>query len=80
MFFVKGIVHRDLSSKNVLINSNWEPKIADFGQSKSVQGSKGGKIVGGGKFGTDLWRAPEVWRRKEVEYTQKIDVYRYALP
>lgn len=74
--FPVGIIHRDLSSKNVLINEKWEPKIADFGLAKSIQADNG-KLVGMGRFGTDLWRAPEVWKRKEVEYSRKIDVYRY---
>lgn len=73
------------------MTQGWEPKIADFGQAKQVPsrvdpktGKKifDGTLIGPGGFGTDPWRAPEVWRRPRgqmVEYSLPIDVYRYLL-
>lgn len=40
-----------------------------------------GQLTGPGGFGTDPWRAPEVWRRprgQSVQYSLPIDVYRYT--
>ena len=33
----KGIIHRDLKSRNILTNNNWQVKIADFDLSRIKQ-------------------------------------------
>jgi len=66
----KHIMHRDLKSSNILVNSNAEIKLADFGMStrfvpNTVQ--KGQKVV-------TLWyRAPEILLG--AEYTEAIDMW-----
>jgi serine/threonine protein kinase len=52
----KNYLHRDLKSLNLLVDRNYNIKIADFGESRDINSllslTKG--------IGTYLWMAPEV--------------------
>lgn len=48
------VVHRDLKSLNILLDSNRRVKLADFGWTKSLENYMTSKI------GTYQWMAPEV--------------------
>jgi len=71
------IIHRDLKSPNVLIDSLDEraeviAKIADFGLSQVLASTTQGRAVA-----NPIWLAPEIM--KAEEYTEKADVYSYGV-
>uniref|UniRef100_A0A7S1Y4G3 Guanylate cyclase n=1 Tax=Grammatophora oceanica TaxID=210454 RepID=A0A7S1Y4G3_9STRA len=63
------VIHGDLKAQNVLVDSKFRAKVADFGlsQKKSV-----------GATGTPLWMAPELLRG-ESENTSASDVYSFGI-
>ncbi|TKR67152.1 hypothetical protein L596_023348 [Steinernema carpocapsae] len=73
----KNIVHRDLASRNVLISSAGQLKIADFGLSRAPS-------VDSGNQATSLiqipvrWMAPESLR-KDGPFNSKSDVWSYGV-
>eukprot|EP01087_Luapelamoeba_hula_P007953 TRINITY_DN1967_c0_g1_i1.p1 TRINITY_DN1967_c0_g1~~TRINITY_DN1967_c0_g1_i1.p1 ORF type:complete len:883 (+),score=141.90 TRINITY_DN1967_c0_g1_i1:59-2707(+) len=69
------IVHRDLKSPNLLVDKDWNIKVADFGLARfetSKNESSLGKLRG-----TFLYTAPESYNKKQ--YTTKSDVYSYGI-
>jgi tRNA A-37 threonylcarbamoyl transferase component Bud32 len=68
-----NIIHRDLKSFNILVNSNMKCKIIDFGTSRVVDHVK--KMTG--NLGTPAWMAPEVLTN--AKYSQKADVYSFGI-
>ncbi|KAG6951290.1 hypothetical protein JG688_00013784 [Phytophthora aleatoria] len=62
------IIHRDLKSKNILISKRLEPKLSDFGVSRSRQENS---MTAG--VGTPYWSAPEILEGKR--YTEQADMY-----
>ncbi|CAK9871010.1 unnamed protein product [Sphagnum jensenii] len=82
----RGVMHRDLKSKNVLINvldygqsqvsKSVRAKLADFGVSKLKDSS----TFTTPDVGTTLWRAPEVFKEGSgKKYTKSADVYSFAI-
>jgi len=68
------IVHRDLKSLNLLVDDNYNVKVADFGLSKvSVTGT-----TLNSKVGSLNWCAPEILL-KSSPYTDKADVYSFGM-
>lgn len=53
------ILHRDLKPQNVLVDSDWTAKVADFGLSQLTRQREHSRDRGHGP-GTALWMAPEV--------------------
>jgi serine/threonine protein kinase len=68
-----NILHRDLTSKNLLLDANMNCKVADFGLSKITEDS--------GDMTTSLgclpYQAPEVFRGER--YSQAADVYSFGM-
>jgi len=68
------VLHRDLKSANLLVDSDYTVKVADFGlsrlQSKAITAMTGG-------LGTYQWMAPEVLGNQR--YSEKADVYSFGI-
>ncbi|KAL3665153.1 hypothetical protein V7S43_009782 [Phytophthora oleae] len=63
------VVHRDLKSKNVLLNRKYQAKLSDFGVSRKTHVNE--TMTSG--VGTLLWTAPEIIEGKK--YSEKADIY-----
>uniref|UniRef100_A0A6B2LBU3 Protein kinase domain-containing protein n=1 Tax=Arcella intermedia TaxID=1963864 RepID=A0A6B2LBU3_9EUKA len=67
-----NILHRDLKSRNLLIDKDWNIKVGDFGLARSMNDS--------GSFtscGTPSHVAPEIIN--DSQYTAKVDVYSFGI-
>ena len=70
----RGVVHRDLTPTNVLITSDGQPKIVDFGLSKLITGGAGATMTGD-VLGTASYMAPEQAGGRSKEVGPSADVY-----
>lgn len=71
--FTPPLVHRDLKSNNVLLSSDMEAKLSDFGTSRFRSSDK--TMTGG--VGTGRWLAPEVIRG-DSDYGPAADIYSFG--
>uniref|UniRef100_H3GC01 Protein kinase domain-containing protein n=1 Tax=Phytophthora ramorum TaxID=164328 RepID=H3GC01_PHYRM len=73
------VIHRDLKSKNVLLNNNYDAKLSDFGVSREHRVAEGD---GPGRFmtpgvGTSFWIAPEVLLGRD--YDEHADIFSFGV-
>jgi serine/threonine protein kinase len=66
------IVHRDLKPSNLLVDENWNVKVADFGFARIKE--ENATMT---RCGTPCWTAPEVIRGEK--YSEKADVYSFGI-
>jgi len=69
-----GVLHRDISTENLLLNEKGEIKLCDFGVARKEKG-KGPQPMS--PTGNPRWRAPEVTRHEF--YSKKADVYSFGI-
>ena len=68
-----GVIHRDLKTANVLLDSERGAQLTDFGFARMVSESTYSTSVSGGVVGTPHYIAPEVWEGRPA--TAQTDVY-----
>ncbi|KAJ7225597.1 MAP kinase [Mycena pura] len=68
----KGILHRDLKSDNILVETTGVCKISDFGISKRTDDRNDAHTA---MQGTVFWMAPEVINTQKKGYNSKIDIW-----
>ena len=73
----RKVFHRDLKSSNILVDSNWNIKICDFGLSTVNSKLDRKKHKKEGRIGTPHWMAPEIMR-SEI-YDEYSDIYSYGM-
>ncbi|OVA10273.1 Protein kinase domain [Macleaya cordata] len=72
----KRIIHYDIKPGNILLDSNFSPKVADFGLAKLSNRDSSFVTMTGGR-GTPGYAAPELWMPFPITY--KCDVYSYGM-
>ncbi|CAL4951329.1 unnamed protein product [Urochloa decumbens] len=72
------IVHFDIKPQNILLDQNFQPKIADFGLAKLCR-TKESRLSMTGARGTVGFIAPEVHSRTFGVVSTKSDVYSYGM-
>ena len=76
---VNGIVHRDLSSNNVLLISNVKAKVTDFGMAKfGDHNPRATRLTFTMSPGTDVYMPPEAIQDQPI-YTEKIDCFSFGV-
>ena len=69
-----GIIHRDLKPANVLVTTDGEPKITDFGLVKRLE-DESGQTLSGSILGTPSFMAPEQAEGRTRDIGARTDVY-----
>ncbi|PRQ37477.1 putative protein kinase RLK-Pelle-LRR-XI-1 family [Rosa chinensis] len=72
--FSPPVVHRDISSKNILLDYEYEPVVSDFGTAKLLNPDSSNWTAGAGTYG---YIAPELAYTTKV--TEKCDVYSFGV-
>jgi len=75
----KDILHRDLKSLNVLLDSQLRARLTDFGLSRiKTETASTTATASSQSVGTLPWMAPELFKRR-AKYTKNADMYSYGM-
>ncbi len=66
------IIHRDLKPSNLLVDENWNVKVADFGFARIKE--ENATMT---RCGTPCWTAPEILRGEK--YSESADVFSFGI-
>jgi serine/threonine-protein kinase len=69
-----GIVHRDLKPSNILLSTDGNPKISDFGLARRLE-DEPDLTVSGARIGTPSYMAPEQFTNRNGEVGPASDIY-----
>lgn len=72
--FEKNVCHRDIKPENMLLDSECNLKLTDFGFATNVKNKEGGKILHQQRIGTPFYMAPEILKEEPFE-GDKADLY-----
>ena len=72
------IVHRDLSSNNILLTDHLVAKISDLGLAKHIKSAKE-QVGSSSGFGTQDYMPPEVLGQKPPQISPKTDVFSFGV-
>lgn len=71
----KLIIHRDLKSRNVLVDERWDAKLSDFGVSRESSSQVTRTLTA--NIGSSLWMAPEIMLGEN--YNESADVFSFGV-
>ena len=69
----QGVIHRDVKPANILLSSEGQVVLSDFGLAKLIGEAGTSVTAGGGVVGTPHYIAPEVWEGQGA--TAQADIY-----
>lgn len=70
----RGLIHRDVKPKNIMITTNGVAKLADMGLAREASDAKAAMAEAGRAYGTPYYIAPEQIRG-EVNIDFRVDIY-----
>ncbi len=70
----RGLIHRDIKPKNIMIDKAGTVKVADMGLARATEDVKAAKTEAGKAYGTPYYIAPEQIRG-EMDIDGRVDIY-----
>lgn len=70
----KGLIHRDVKPKNIMLSKSGVVKLADMGLARAISDREAAEAEAGKAFGTPYYISPEQVRG-EVHVDQRADIY-----